>query len=152
MVGGGGPKVTYLVDSSVWLERLLEQESAEEVGAFLDRVPDHKLALTDFTFHSICLIALRADAQETLTAFVQDAFVEGNVTRLSLAPEGIAEVVAAMRRFDLDFDDGYQYVAAERHDLDIVSFDDDFDDTGRGQVTPGQVARRFSEQEQSDVE
>jgi predicted nucleic acid-binding protein len=29
-------------------------------------------------------------------------------------------------------DDAYQYVAAERYDVEIVSFDNDFDGTERG--------------------
>ena len=40
-----------------------------------------------------------------------------------------------MRKFSLDFDDVYQYVAAERHDLLIVTFDSDFDWTERRRKT-----------------
>ena len=40
------------------------------------------------------------------------------------------------RRFGLGFDDAYQYVAAERCGLTIVSFDRDFDRTERGRKTP----------------
>jgi predicted nucleic acid-binding protein len=39
----------------------------------------------------------------------------------------------------LDFDDAYQYVAAEKRDLTLVSFDSDFDRTRRGRKTPGEV-------------
>ena len=44
-----------------------------------------------------------------------------------------------MQRFNLDFDDAYQYVAAEKFNLEIVSFDSDFDRTERGRKTPDQV-------------
>jgi len=37
----------YLVDTNVWLERLLDQERSEEVGRFLDRVPSDRLFITD---------------------------------------------------------------------------------------------------------
>jgi predicted nucleic acid-binding protein len=40
----------------------------------------------------------------------------------------------------LDFD-AYQYVAAEKHDLVIVSFDADLDHTERGRKTPADVAQ-----------
>ncbi len=33
----------YLVDTNVWLERLLEQARAEEVAQFLDRTPSEIL-------------------------------------------------------------------------------------------------------------
>ena len=41
----------------------------------------------------------------------------------------------------LDFDDAFQYVAAERFDLQLVSFDADFDHTPRGRMTPAQAMR-----------
>lgn len=43
------------------------------------------------------------------------------------------------QRFNLDFDDAYQYVAAEKYDLTLVSFDSDFDQTERGRRTPAEV-------------
>jgi predicted nucleic acid-binding protein len=45
-----------------------------------------------------------------------------------------------MQRFHLDFDDAYQYVAAERYGLTIISLDADLDRTERGRRTPDQVA------------
>ncbi|MDI6810798.1 MAG: PIN domain-containing protein [archaeon] len=44
-------------------------------------------------------------------------------------------------RFHLDFDDAYQYTVAEKHDLQIVSFDTDFDRTERGRKTPDEVVQ-----------
>jgi predicted nucleic acid-binding protein len=44
-----------------------------------------------------------------------------------------------MDQFDLDFDDAYQYVAAEKYGLTIVSLDHDFDQTERGRKTPDEV-------------
>ena len=46
----------YLVDTNVWLERLLDQEKSEEVGRFLAQIPSNLLFVTDFTFHSIGII------------------------------------------------------------------------------------------------
>lgn len=39
-------------------------------------------------------------------------------------------------RYGLDFDDAYQYSVAEKHGLVIVSFDSDFDRTGKIRKTP----------------
>jgi uncharacterized protein len=44
-----------------------------------------------------------------------------------------------MNQFGLDFDDAYQYVAAERDNVVVVSFDTHFDQTDRGRQTPAQV-------------
>jgi hypothetical protein len=40
----------YLVDTNIWLERLLEQDRSEEVERFLDQVPSDQLLMTDFSF------------------------------------------------------------------------------------------------------
>lgn len=36
------------------------------------------------------------------------------------------------KQFNLDFDDAYQYVAAQKTNLSLISFDTDFDHTERG--------------------
>lgn len=48
-------------------------------------------------------------------------------------------VALVAERFDLDFDDAYQYTVAERRNLTVVSFDSDFDRTDRGRRTPAQI-------------
>jgi len=49
----------YLVDTNVWLERILAQEREEEVGRFLSHVPSEFLHLTDFSFHSVSISLTR---------------------------------------------------------------------------------------------
>ncbi|MEM3484217.1 MAG: PIN domain-containing protein [Candidatus Methanomethyliaceae archaeon] len=129
----------YLIDTNVWLERLLDQERSEEVGHFLARVPSERLFITDFTLHSIGVVLSRLNRNDALLRFVRDAFVEGAVSLIHLAPEAMELIVEAMQRFKLDFDDAYQYVAAEQYRLTIVSFDADFDRTERGRKTPDKV-------------
>lgn len=51
--------------------------------------------------------------------------------------------MAAAERFRLDFDDAYQYVAAEKHNLTLVSLDADFDRTERGRKTPTQILEEY---------
>ncbi|MFZ8805855.1 MAG: PIN domain-containing protein [Candidatus Calescibacterium sp.] len=43
------------------------------------------------------------------------------------------------KRFNLDFDDAYQYVVAEKYNLTIISFDSDFDRTELGRKTPREI-------------
>ncbi|MCS6304048.1 MAG: type II toxin-antitoxin system VapC family toxin [Nitrospira sp.] len=129
----------YLVDTNVWLERLLEQERSSEVRRFLDSTETSQIFLTDFSFHSIGLILTRLNKSTLLLNFVQDTLLEGAVSLVHLAPEDTQAIVAAMQQFRLDFDDAYQYVAADKHNLVIVSFDADFDRTERGRKTPQAV-------------
>jgi len=129
----------YLVDTNVWLERLLEQARAEEVAQFLDRIPSERLFITDFAFHSIGVILTRLYKAEALLRFVQDAFIDGAVTLIHLRPEDTQRMLDVIEQFKLDFDDAYQYVAAEKYNLTLVSFDGDFDRTEWGKKTPAEI-------------
>ena len=85
----------YLVDTNIWLERLLEQTRSEEVGKFLERIPGDKLYLTDFTFHSIGIILTRLDQSATFSEFVEDVLINGSVHLVGLQPEGMSRVTEA---------------------------------------------------------
>ncbi len=57
-----------------------------------------------------------------------------------MAKRGIKErLVAVIDHFGLDFDDAYQYVAAEMYDVELVSFDEDF----LARITAGLVSADF---------
>jgi predicted nucleic acid-binding protein len=126
----------FLVDTNVWLERLLDQARSAEVGQFLDAIASNELLISDFTLHSIGIILDRLGQRSTLPQFVDDLFVDGEVTLVSVPPQAMGRLVSQMDRFNLDFDDAYQYVAAEQSDSVIVSFDGDFDRTDRGRQAP----------------
>ena len=131
----------YLVDTNIWLERLLAQERSDEVGAFLSAVTSDQLFITDFSFHSICVILARLHRLDTLTEFANDLFLDAGIALLTVAPMDLRFVVEVMSTFTLDFDDAYQYVAAEQHDLMIVTFDSDFDQFPDRKLTPREVTQ-----------
>ncbi len=129
----------YLVDTNVWLERLLGQKRSEEVGYFLAHTSSERLFITDFAFHSIGVVLNKLNKDEVLLQFVHDAFRQGAVSLLHLKPEDMKRMIKVMSKFSLDFDDAYQYVTAEKYRLTIVSFDSDFDRTEKGRKTPAQL-------------
>lgn len=135
----------YLFDTNIWLERLLDQENSGVVGELLDRIPSDQIFITDFSFHSICVILTRLRQSQTLTDFIDDLVNEGQVRILSVAPEEITLVVDVMDRFKLDFDDAYQYIIAEQNYLAIVSFDRDFDKTPLGRKTPAEIVAEIDQ-------
>ena len=131
----------YLVDTNVWLERLLDQERAEDVRRFLDATPSEHLFITDFAFHSIGVVMSKLNQMEALLRFVQDAFMDGAVVLIHLEPDDTQRISSVIKQFNLDFDDAFQYVAAEKHNLTILGFDSDFDRTERGRKTPAEALK-----------
>ncbi|MBI1878729.1 MAG: PIN domain-containing protein [Chloroflexi bacterium] len=129
----------YLVDTNIWLERLLDQTNSEEVRRFLDQIPSDQLLITDFSFHSIGVILNRLGQRVGLLHFVQDVFLDGGVGLVSLEPFEMQRLVEVIEAFNLDFDDAYQYVAAEKYAAVLVSFDNDFNRTPERKMTPAEI-------------
>ena len=65
--------------------------------------------------------------------------VRRRVRLIRLVVSDMKAIANASRTYNLDFDDAYQYVAAEQSEAAIVSFDGDFDRTDRGRRTPADV-------------
>jgi hypothetical protein len=94
----------YLIDTNIWLERLLEQEKSDEVGGFLDRIPSNHLFITDFYFHSIGVIMGRLNRMNVYLNYIKDVFFYGSVTIIRLEPDDMQRLVEVMDKFKLDFD------------------------------------------------
>lgn len=74
----------YLVDTNIWLERLLDQDRSGEVGDFLARVPTDQLLMSDFSLHSIGIILSRLGQRDVFPQFVDDLFIRGSVNLVSV--------------------------------------------------------------------
>ena len=129
----------YLVDTNVWLERLLDQSNSVDVGNFLERYSSDQLVIADFSFHSIGVILNRFHKETLFLEFAKDILVRGGVAVGSLSAQEMENVVAAIKKYKLDFDDAYLYVVAKKFDAIIVSFDKDFDKTPRGRKKPADL-------------
>lgn len=116
----------YLVDTNIWLERLLDQERAGEVAHFLASVESKKLAVTDFSIHSIAIIMTRLNKNEDFLLFVDDLFLSGDCKLVTLSPVNFKLIIDSIDEFKLDFDDSYQYVSAKIHKYQLITFDNDF--------------------------
>ena len=131
-----------LIDTNVFLEIILDQEKAAEAKALLAKVADHEFFISDYSLHSIGLLLFRRKQHNVFQRFLRDMAVNAAVTLLSLSVDDMEAVVDAATKYDLDFDDAYQYVAAEEQGLILVSFDADFDRTTRGRKTPAAILSR----------
>jgi len=118
---------------------ILDQEKSEDVEQLLYSHPIDSFYLTEFALYSICLVLIRHKMHNVLTRLTDDLPAEGGVHLVRLDLPEIKEVSKAAQRFDLDFYDDYQYIAAEKYNLTIISFDADFDRTELGRKTPAEV-------------
>ena len=136
----------YLVDTNVWLELLLEQERASEVRKFFQEIEARLLALTEFSLYSIGVILIRLGKDPIFEDFLSDTIEDSGAIRIHLETTDLKQALVNRQQFNLDFDDAYQYTAAERYDLTLISFDSDFDRTTRGRKTPAQILEELSEE------
>jgi uncharacterized protein len=134
----------YLLDTNIWLERLLEQEQSDVVRQILEKVAPDQLCISDFALHSIALAMTRRNRQDSFMRFVQDVLIDGDVRLIRLKAQDLQAVIKSMEQQRLDYDDAYQYVVAEQYNLILVSFDREFDSTERGRQTPSQVLLSLS--------
>ncbi len=131
----------FLVDTSVWLEVLLDQERAGEARSFLAAGQRRGLAITDFSLHSVGVVLGRLRKLDAYRDFIADAVERTETAIISLGTDDLKELSPLQDRLRLDFDDAYQYLAAQKHGLTLVSFDADFDRTEVGRKTPNEAAK-----------
>ena len=126
-----------LLDTNIFLEVILDQAAADRARTVLVNSKAHDLFVTDYAVHSIGLLLFRRGESPLLGKVLDDLLAAG-VTLVSVPLQSLRLVAEEAVTFHLDFDDAYQYVAAEINDLQIVSFDSDFDRTERGRMIPGE--------------
>jgi len=131
-----------LIDTNLFLEIILEQENAEQAKSLLQRTREHEFFITDYSLHSIGLLLFRRRQHDAFKSFLRDLTVRAGITVISVSTDQMEAVIDASEKFRLDFDDAYQYVAAEEQGLILVSFDADFDRTTRGRKTPAAILSR----------
>ncbi len=132
-------KVRYLVDTNVWLERLLDQDKSDVAQIFFDSISTSNIFVSDFAIHSICVILSRLNKFDVLSKFINDLFTDGLIEQLSLDASDLLDVIDNIKRFNIDFDDSYQYTVARKYDLIIVTFDKDFNVRGINKKSPEEV-------------
>lgn len=134
-------KVRYLVDTNIWLERLLDQEKSNIVSKFLNTIPLEQIFISDFALHSIGVIMSRLNKLHILDKFVNDLFFNGLIEQISLAPHDFIDIISNIEKFKLDFDDAYQLTISQKYDMTVVTFDKDFNIEGINKMTPEDILK-----------
>ena len=132
-------RLMFLVDTNVWLELLLEQEKADEVRKFFLYVEARFLAITEFSLYSIGIILTRLKKHELLKDFYSDTIEDSGVSIVRLSVTDLKQISDICNEFQLDFDDAYQYIASEKYDMTLISFDSDFKRMGKKSKTPKMI-------------
>lgn len=119
-------KINFLVDTNIWLERLLDQDHSNDVKEFLEVIPTDSLFISDFSLHSIGVILFRYKKAGLFYDFINDLFRQGNLKVLSLNPFDQVDLIELNLKNKFDFDDAYQYHLAIKYELTLVTFYADF--------------------------
>jgi uncharacterized protein len=135
-------KIKYFVDTNIWLELLLNQEKSEVVSEFLTIVPPGQLFVSDFAIHSIGVILSRLKKLDALSLFLNDLFINGQIEQISLDPLDLIDVTHNIKKYNLDFDDSYQFTVAEKYAMTLVTFDKDFRVAGLKKKTPQEIINK----------
>ncbi len=80
-------------------------------------------------------------------AFLTKLAIGSDLAVISISIEDSRRIADAAISHGLDFDDAYQYAAAEMNNLHLVSLDADFDRTPRGRLTPAAALQLFRDEQ-----
>jgi len=116
--------MSYLVDTNVFLEVLLNQPGRPRCEAFLKQHAGD-VAITDFSLHSVGVVAFRRQRPALFGSFLADSLP--NLALLHLDRVGYPAIWGAHCKFGLDFDDAYQFTVAKGRGLTLVTQNHDFD-------------------------
>ncbi len=113
----------YLLDTNIFLEVLLNQDSAEACKDFINKNQSTSV-ISDFTLHSIGVILFRFKKHEIFNLFITE--ITSSISIYTLPFDNYKMLSEHNSELNLDFDDSYQYSMAKHYNLEIVTKDKDF--------------------------
>lgn len=138
--------MTITVDTSVFIELLLDQDRAKESESLLDAIARGRLDATvsHFTVHAI---EAMLPTQQKLSIFLKDVETSKGLTVYETTISDEQSVSILSSKTGLDFDDSIQYYVAKRTGSSaIVSFDKHFDGCGIPRREPIQILKGLDEE------
>ncbi|HEX9970958.1 MAG TPA: PIN domain-containing protein [bacterium] len=117
-----------LVDTNIFLEILLQQKKSEIAKGILRELieTNEPFIITSFTIHSIIVILEKRRMINELQIFMSSLSEMENLLFYYPTFEEEREIITNMTRWNLDFDDSFQYFVAQKMDAEIITFDHDF--------------------------
>jgi predicted nucleic acid-binding protein len=130
----------YLLDTNIIIEGLLGGKKGEDVKNLFKKVDIFLMAITDLSLHSIGIILFRFKKKDLFFSFIKDTIYNGMAV-LSSEIENFKKLYFFSEKFNIDFEDAYQYAIADKYNLTIISFDKDFDRTERKRIQPVDILK-----------
>ncbi|MBC8044512.1 MAG: type II toxin-antitoxin system VapC family toxin [Rhizobacter sp.] len=124
-----------LVDSNVWLEILLEQQRQPQAEIYLNVHRAGGLCISLFSLDSIGVVLYRSKQWHKFELFLSD-LLRNKVRLYALSLNDLVDLDRHLQQWKLDYDDAYQYTLAKKLNLELVSFDKDFDKTDLTRLEP----------------
>jgi len=124
-----------LLDTNIFLEILLAQPKAQAAQRFINSQQQGSLALSNYSLDGIGLKLYWAKKIDVLEQFGRE-LKDAEITILTIEPQDLGASVKNIKKWNLDFDDAYQYTLAQKYSLELVSFDKDFDKTDIVRIEP----------------
>ena len=132
--------LSYLIDTNIFLEILLDQEKSRECQDILERAGNGKIecVVTHFTVHAI--EGLLTDDLETVRKFVKNLENSSGIKIVDTTLAEEREIASNAEDFGLDFDDSMQFSVARKQGIEkIISLDKDFDKTSIERIEPSEI-------------
>lgn len=118
----------YFIDTNIFLEIALKQEKSIKAKTFLINNAAEKMYMSDMSIHSIGIILFKLKKLNSFIPIINEISIN-RIAILSISILKLKDVKINAEKFNLDFEDAYQYTIAKNYDLKLVSFDKDFDKT-----------------------
>lgn len=132
-----------LIDTNIILSLLLKQNDHRATEDFFARISylRPKITILDFSLFSCAIILDKRKEPQLLKDFLKYLQKSSNFKIYHPTFEEIGEAMS--QSLNLDFDDKLHYVIAKKQNLNLVSYDQDFDKTDLKRFTPEQALKLF---------
>ena len=135
---------TMLIDSNIAFSLLLEQNDYEETTRLFDAIEHFALKVTilDFALYSMTINFLKRGHCKEIKQFLETLNSSGNISIYRPKPLEISEALGIDVK--LDFDDKLHYYLAKKKNLQLISYDADFDKTDLKRMTPAEALAQLA--------
>jgi len=133
----GGSEL-YLLDTNIFLEVLLNREYSKVIQDLLNRDTATAFFVSDFSVYSIGIFLMHMNLPDQFGMFIDDLEIR-DIRTVSISNTELKRIPQWCKRYDLDFDDAYQYAVADNYRLTLVSLDHDFDRIPKGRIHPKDI-------------